>query len=112
MTFSVIGHHVPQDEAGWGQWFLTHAREHRLFTDTLLGQTPPVKTAEFPIETMADPKQWLEAHSEMSQSVWTGLGGGQSLELGQVNWNDPLQLEEWFLDHDRWHHLVREALGL
>lgn len=113
MSFSVIASHLPQDEAGWGQWLLEHAREHRRFTDALLGQTPSVATAEFPIETMGDdPQPWLGAHMEMSQSVWSGLGGGQSEDFRYVDWNDQKQIEQWFLNHDRWHATVRDALGL
>lgn len=112
MSFSVLARHMPLDDVGWGQWHLEHAREHRIFTDTLLGQTPSVATAEFPIETMDDPDPWLVAHMEMSQSVWSGIGGGQSLDLRTVDWKDESQLEQWLLVHDRWHAEVRDALGL
>lgn len=112
MSFSVIARSMPRDEAGWGQWLLEHAREHRIFTDTLLGQTPAVATAEFPIETMADHDPWLVAHMEMSQSVWSGIGGGQSPDLRTVDWNNEHQVDQWMLAHDRWHSTVRTALGL
>lgn len=113
MSFSVIASHLPQDEAGWGAWLLEHAREHRIFTDTLLGQTPPVTSMEFPIETIGDEiEPWLKAHQEMSQSTWRGIGGGQSFNLAEVDWNDEEQLREWLLNHDRWHYAVRQALGL
>ena len=112
MSFSVFARHMPQDDAGWGTWFLEHAREHRIFTDTLLGQAPPVASAEFPIETMGDTEPWLNAHQEMSQSVWSGAGGGESIDLRTVDWKDKNQVEQWLLTHDRWHASVREALGL
>lgn len=112
MSFSVVARYVPQDVAGWGSWFLQHAQEHRLITDTLLGQSPPVATVEYPIERMGDVSAWLDAHMQMSQSVWSGIGGGQSPDLRTVKWDDPSALNQWFLQHDRWHATVRTALGL
>ena len=112
MSFSAIARHMPTDEAGWGQWLLEHAREHRIFTGALLEQSPPVASAEFPIEQMIDPEPWLTAHQEMSQSVWAGAGGGQSIDLRAVDWQDEQARDQWLLTHDRWHAQVREALGL
>lgn len=112
MSFSAIARLMPEDQAGWGQWHLEHAREHRIFTGTLLAQSPPVSTTEYPIETMDDPEPWLRAHMEMSQSVWSGIGGGQSPELRNVDWGNLEQLQDWLLEHDRWHSQVRTTLGL
>lgn len=112
MTFSAIAGEMPKDEAGWGQWFLEHAREHRSFTGVLLAQTPSVATAEFPIDRMDDPEDWLNAHMEMSQSVWSGAGGGQCTDLRTVEWSDEQQLNQWLLVHEQWHATMRDTLGL
>lgn len=112
MSFSAIASHMPRDEIGWGQWHLAHAREHREFTDALLGQTPPVPSIEFPIERQGNVGDWLIAHQEMSQSVWSGAGGGQSQDFRTVDWTKDEEVNVWLLDHAKWHAQMRDALGL
>ena len=112
MTFSVVYQWVPGDTIGLQRFLIEHYLEHRLFTSTLLGQTPPVKTVEYPLQTMDSPREWLAAHQQVSQSVWTGIGGGESTDFETVNWDDPIQVADWQQLHAAWHESVRSSLNL
>ena len=112
MSFSVIAKNSPVDDAGWGRWHLEHAREHRQMTGALLSQSPPVASIEYPIERMVDVNAWLNAHQEMSQSVWSGAGGGESPDFRTVDWKDEKDLANWLIIHAQWHSQMRTTLGL
>lgn len=112
MAFSPLSTFEVGDKQGEQSWLFEHYMEHKLFSVTLLSQTPPVRTVDYPIERMDDVQAWLVAHNEISQSVWTGLGGGQSVEFSRVDWNDPEQLNSWLDTHATWHQQVRDSLGL
>ena len=94
------------------RFLLEHYVEHQQFYKTLLAQTPSVVTVNLPIQRMEDPQDWLAAHQEVSQSVWSGLGGGQSTDFGRLDWKDPNKVQDWLQIHSDWHRSVRNALGL
>ena len=94
------------------RWLLEHYLEHMQFYRTLLEQTPSVTTINYPIQRMEDPKAWLGAHNKMSQSVWSGIGGGQSTDFGDLDWADPTKVQDWMEIHSQWHKQVRDSLGL
>lgn len=112
MAFSALFQWVPGDERGLNRFLLEHYIEHRLFADTLLGQTPSVRTLDYPLQHMDRPRDWLGAHQKVSQSVWTGIGGGQTTDLESVNWDDPGALQDWQQIHLAWHQQVRSSLNL
>lgn len=112
MSFSSIFQFIPGDDAGMNAWLLEHYIEHQSFYKALLGQTPSVITANYPIQRMDDPDGWLAAHQEMSQSVWSGLGGGQSENFGKLDWKKPSEVQDWLYSHYLWHKTVRDSLGL
>lgn len=112
MTFSAVFQFTVGDEAGKGRFLIEHYNEHQQFYKALLGQTPPVVTTNLPIQSMEDPQRWLAAHQSMSQSVWSGLGGGQSTDFGTLDWSSHSQVQDWFNLHLLWHKVVRDALGL
>ena len=91
---------------------LAHYLEHMLFYKTLLGQSPSVTTVNYPIQRMDDQESWLVAHNKMTQSVWTGLGGGQSQEFGKLDWKNNDEVQDWLYEHHAWHQNVRNALSL
>lgn len=94
------------------RWLLEHYMEHMEFYRALLGHTPSVVSVNYPIERMEQPQDWLAAHQKMSQSVWSGLGGGQSSDFGELDWDDPLQVQDWMYEHHQWHRNVAATLGL
>jgi len=112
VAFSALFQWLPGDSLGLQRFLLEHYLEHRLFTDTLLGQTPPVLTVEYPIQQMEDPNRWLTDHQRMSQSVWAGIGGGQSTDFERLDWNDKVAVQDWQLLHAAWHQSVRDSLNL
>ena len=112
MTFSAVSQWLPGDELGLQRFLIEHYLEHRLFTATLLSESPPVQTVEYPIQTMFDPRDWLSEHQQMSQSVWTGIGGGQCTDFESLDWNDAAQVQDWQLLHAAWHQSVRDSLNL
>lgn len=112
MAFSAVFQFEPNDEAGKARWLLEHYVEHQSFVDALAGLAQPFLATSYPIQRMEDSERWLAAHQQMSQSVWTGLGGGQSTDFGRVEWDDPAALQDWFNYHALWHQNVREQLGL
>lgn len=112
MSFSAVFQFKVGDEGGKNRFLLEHYIEHRQFADVLLGQTPPSIPLDYPIQRMEDEGVWLDAHQKMSQSVWTGLGGGQSVDFRSLNWRDENQVQDWFNLHQLWHKAVREVLGL
>lgn len=112
MAFSSTFQFIPGDEAGKNRWLLDHYLEHMQFYRTLLGQTPSVVTVNYPLQRMEEPRAWLDAHQKMSQSVWSGIGGGQSADFGDVDWENPQKVQDWMNIHGLWHQQVREALGL
>ena len=112
MAFSALFQFMPGDPVGQDKWLLEHYLEHQMFYRELLAQTASIVTTNYPIQRMRDSKSWLAAHNEMSQSVWSGIGGGQSPDLGSVNWDDPKELQDWLEYHAAWHASVRESLNL
>ena len=112
MAFSALNMFAKGDEQGKNRWLLEHYLEHRAFADALLKQTPPFAPTDLPIQTMENPRIWLDAHQQVSQSQWTGIGGGQSTDLASVNWDDWDQVLDWFQFHSDWHYQMRTALGL
>lgn len=112
MAFSAVFQFVPGDEQGKHRFLLEHYLEHMEFYRALLAQSPSVKTVNYPIQRMDDPQTWLAAHQEMTQSVWSGLGGGQTTDFGTLNWADETQVQDWMDLHNGWHAQVRNALGL
>lgn len=112
MAFSAVFQWVPGDEGGLNRFLLEHYVEHQTFYKTLLGQTPSVRTVNYPIQRISSWPDWLAAHQNMSQSVWTGIGGGQSTDFGTLKYEDAGALQDWQELHARWHSQVRDALGL
>lgn len=112
MSFSAVFQWLPGDEAGFQRFLMEHYLEHRLFIDTLLAQSPPIQTLEYPIQNMFSPDEWLSSHQEMSQSVWSALGGGQSTDFARLDWNDKVAVQDWQLLHAAWHQSVRDSLNL
>ena len=112
MSFSTLYKFAIGDDKGRERWLLEHFLEHMNFYRTLLGQTPSFKSVLYPIQRMEDPKEWLRVHNRMSQSVWTGAGGGQSIDLETLDWNSPTQVQDWFQLHRDWHYNVRTTLNL
>lgn len=112
MAFSAVFQFMPDDVAGRERWLLEHYLEHMQFYRTLLEQTPSVVTVNYPIQRMDEPTAWLGAHQKMSQSVWSGIGGGQSTNFGDLDWDDPGKLQDWMESHAQWHRAVRDELGL
>lgn len=110
MAFSAVFQFRLDDEAGKNRFLLEHYIEHRMFVDALLAKG--FVAVDLPIQTMADPKQWLAAHQQMSQSAWTGAGGGQSTDFGTLNWENPDMVQDWFAQHKLWHDSLRGTLGL
>lgn len=110
MAFSALTQYLPGDEQGKQRWLLEHYLEHKQMAQALLALG--FAAVDLPIQHMHDPTSWLQAHSLMSQSVWTGIGGGQSADLERVDWDKPDQLLDWFNIHTSWHYQARQALGL
>lgn len=112
MAFSSLFQFIPGDQQGLGTWLLAHYLDHQEFYKALLGRAPSIPTTNYPIQRMDDPDTWLAAHQEMSQSVWSGLGGGQSENFGKLDWRNPTEVQDWMYAHYLWHKTVRESLGL
>jgi len=112
MAFSAVFQFRVGDEAGKNRFLLEHYTEHRQFTDKLLAQTPPFRAIDLPIQRMDSVQDWMAAHQRMSQSVWTGIGGGQMIDLETLDWNNQNQVRDWFNLHALWHRSVRDSLGL
>lgn len=110
MAFSAVFQFVVGDEGGKNRFLLEHYIEHRTFVDALLAQG--FQAVDLPIQTMDDPKRWLAAHQQMSQSAWTGAGGGQSTDFGTLNWDNDGEVQDWMIIHKLWHDSMRTSLGL
>jgi hypothetical protein len=110
MAFSTITQYLPGDEQGKQRWLLEHYLEHKQIGQALmaLGFVP----VDLPLQHMETPPFWLAAHQLVSQSQWTGIGGGQSVDLERVDWEKSDQLLDWFNIHTSWHYQARQALGL
>lgn len=112
MSFAAVSQWVPGDQAGLQCFLLEHYLEHRLFTDYFLGLATPIQTIEYPLQTMVSPQQWLADHQRVSQSQWTAAGGGESIDLERLNWDNPMQVQDWQLYHAAWHKSLRDSLNL
>ena len=111
MAFSALTQFALDDEAGKNRWLLEHYLEHVKISQSVQ-TTYSVAPTEYPIQTMDDPKVWLSCHQQMSQSVWTAINGGQSIDLETLDWENPVQVLDWFNIHASWHFNVRTTLGL
>lgn len=112
MAFSAVFQFMPGDEAGRGRWLIEHYLEHMEFYKELMGQTPSRVTINYPIQRMDIPEDWLDAHQKMTQSVWSALGGGQSSDFADLDWENENMVQDWMYQHYLWHQSVREQLGL
>lgn len=112
MAFSALFQFIPGDDAGMNAWLLEHHIEHQALYKALMGQTPTVITTNLPLQRIDAPDVWLAAHQAMSQSVWSGLGGGQSENFAKLDWKKPTEVQDWLYSHYLWHRNVREQLGL
>jgi hypothetical protein len=112
MAFSSVFQFTPGDGPGMNRWLLEHYLEHMAFYRALLAQSPSVITVNYPIQRMEDQRDWLAAHNKMSQSVWTGVGGGESTDFGDLDWSDATKVQDWMNIHALWHKRVRDSLGL
>jgi hypothetical protein len=101
---------MPGDDAGLQRWLLEHYMEHQQFYRALLEQSPSVVSVNLPIQRMDDPKTWLAAHQMVSQSQWTGAGGGQSTDFGTLDWDDHAAIQDWMNIHREWHERLRDTL--
>lgn len=110
MAFDSVFQFKQGDEGGKNRFLLEHYLEHMEIYRALAAQG--IATVNYPIQTMEEPNEWLAAHQTMSQSVWSGIGGGQSTDLGRVDWNDAQQMQDWMVLHRDWHRSVRNSLGL
>lgn len=110
MAFSAVFQFVPGDEGGMNRFLLEHYVEHQQFYKTLLATG--VRTVNYPIQRLESWDDWLGAHQEMSQSVWSGLGGGQSTDFSRLKYTDPNAIQDWLQFHADWHATVRQSLGL
>ena len=112
LTFQAVSQWKPGDDAGLQRFLLEHYLEHRLFTDYFLGLPVPIKTLEYPLQTMVNPQQWLADHQMVSQSQWSAAGCGESVDLERVNWGEPRQVQDWQIYHAAWHASLRDSLNL
>lgn len=112
MSFSAVSIWVPGDDDGLQVFLFEHYLEHRILTEYFLGLPTPIKTLEYPLQTMTTPKQWLADHQKVSQSQWTAAGGGENIDLESVNWDNPQQVQDWQLYHAAWHESMRTSLNL
>lgn len=117
MSFSATFQFVPGDEGGLNRFLLDHYLSHRAYVDALLAQTPSFAAVDLPIQRLTNWPDWLAAHQMMSQSAWTGAGGGQStdfgsLKLGPDGQPDPGALQDWFIYHKLWHDDLNATLGI
>lgn len=112
MAFSAVFQFAPGDQQGLNRFLLEHYLEHRAFSKALLAQNPSIPTTDYPIQRIENWETWLGAHQEMSQSVWSALGGGQSTDFSRLKYESPEAVQDWLNYHAQWHTTVREALGL
>lgn len=112
MAFSAVFQFIPGDKEGMNRFLLEHYVEHEMFYKTLLEQSPSVVTANLPIQRLESWETWLGAHQQMTQSVWSGLGGGQSQDFSRLKYEDPFAMQDWMNLHAAWHAEVRAALNL
>lgn len=110
MAFSSLTQYFPGDEDGKQRWLLEHYLEHQQMYLALMALG--FVSINLPIQHMEDPPSWLAAHALVSQSVWTGIGGGQSVDLERVDWDKSDELLDWFNIHASWHFQARQSLGL
>ena len=80
--------------------------------DALLSLNPAFVPVDLPIQRMDDPEEWLDAHQRMTQSVWTGIGGGQTTDFERLDFNSPTDLTDWQNIHHLWHMQARASLGM
>lgn len=112
MAFSALTQFVPGDEPGQNRWLLEHYLEHQMFYTTLLEQSPAIVTVNYPIQRIETWPDWLAAHNQQHQSLWTGIGGGEATDLGTLKWEDKNALLDWFQTHADVHTQIRDSLGL
>lgn len=112
MAFSAVFQWLPGDAGGLNRFLLEHYVEHQQFYSVLAQSSPAIVTTNLPIQRLEAWPQWLAAHQEMTQSVWTALGGGQTVDFGRLDYEDPEALQDWMQSHADWHAVVRQALQL
>lgn len=105
----------PGDERGFGMWRAEHYFEHNQFNLLSRDLSTPFVIPEYDIYSWDDRSEerrlWLLGHYDMHLALReaTGITG---IDLGEVDWEDPLQQAIWLLNHASEHEVLREVFGV
>jgi hypothetical protein len=102
---------VPSTRQQWGIW----SWHHRLSHSAILGAASRkgVQLTDYILDpiNLEHVDDWLERNQQMHVDM-DGLVGAQSVDLTDVDIQDPKQLQAWILIHWQDHTTVEQRLGI
>lgn len=103
---------VPSSDPEWSEW----SWHHRLSHSAILSAARQQRGAIL-VDYVLDPidreriEDWLERNQQMHVDA-TGLVGSQSVDLTDVDFQDPRQVQSWLYLHWQEHQTIERRLGI
>lgn len=103
---------TPKTQAEWDQWAFDHMISHRAIIKAIAAANGPTLT-EYVLNpiTQIDFQRFLEANQQMHIDA-TGLLGIQSIDLSEVNFQNPSERQAWIFNHAQNHYDMETKLGI
>jgi hypothetical protein len=103
------------DIAGNGAWLDGHYRQHLRYNAVLAARTPPVIISVYPIMIVQagelGRKDWLNSHENWHELI-RPYANVTSIDLSEVNLDDPNQFYQWMDLHNQEHGFLDTAFGV
>jgi hypothetical protein len=103
------------DIAGNGYWLDSHFRNHLQYNAVLAALSPPITINPYPILVVQQGevgrRDWLQSHENWHELI-RPFANVTSIDLSQVNLDDPNQFYEWLDLHAQEHSALDTAFGV
>ena len=103
------------DLAGYGNWDVSHGREHIQFVQALAARVPPVLIPDFDVLTFLTAggarRSMMQSHAQSHALIRAALGITGS-DLSASNLDDEGSFYDWTGVHSTEHALIRQVLGI
>ncbi len=103
------------DIAGNGAWLDGHYRQHLRYNAVLAALAPPIIINPYPIMIVQQGevgrRDWLQSHENWHELI-RPFANVTSIDLSQVNLDDPNQFYSWMDLHNQEHAALDSAFGV
>jgi hypothetical protein len=101
---------VPSTPEEWAAWSWHHRLSHQAIFAATLSQKK-VGLTDYVIDPITLTQDWLQRNQELHLDMDAALGS-QSVDLTDVDFNDPKQIQSWIFLHYIEHQTAEQRLGI